>query len=268
MKHSTVRRWLAFLLSAVLLASLLPALSLTAGARDPKKVNASSADELKTYLESSTDYDITLTKSIDKYIDSTDVYQGFYTKEFNYNARLSQGQSTYHCTPTFQVWQDGREDGLFGDNKVDYFNPLTAKDEKVEAIKNGAYVFTYPLFEQNRGYKFKLKAYEQYTNSDDENNVVTTTVPLKNAIVTIDNQMSADRRVAAEAGMMGGVEYRPGDVIDDTALAQYVDVADNQLLLDEKGEATYTWSAGFPNIYDDLTRSLSISSPSISKMTA
>ncbi len=74
MKHSTVRRWLAFLLSAVLLASLLPALSLTAGARAPQKVNASSADELKTYLESSTDYDITLTKAIDKYIGETDVW--------------------------------------------------------------------------------------------------------------------------------------------------------------------------------------------------
>lgn len=203
--------------------------------------------------------DIDATNALMEYTDSTDVYQGAYTKEFNYNARLAQTQSTYYCTPTFQVWQDGREDGLFGDREVDYFNPLTGKVETVEAIKNGTYVFTYPLFEQNKAYKFKLKAYEQYTNSDDENNVVTSTVPLKNATVTIDNQMSADRRVAAEAGTMDGVEYRPGDVIDNIALAQYVDVADNQLLLDDEGEAIYTWSAGFPNIYDDLTRPLSIS---------
>ena len=86
MKHSTTRRLLAFLLTAVLLASLLPALSLTAGARAPQKVNAATADELKSYLESSTAYDITLTKDIDKYIGSTEVWCTVHgTKRLNVN---------------------------------------------------------------------------------------------------------------------------------------------------------------------------------------
>ena len=74
MKRTATRRLLAALLTAVLLAGLLPALSLTAGARAPQKVNASSADELKSYLESDTDYDITLTAEIDKYIGETEVW--------------------------------------------------------------------------------------------------------------------------------------------------------------------------------------------------
>ena len=194
--------------------------------------------------------DIDATNAVMEYTDTTDVYQGIYTKEFKYNARLAQTQSTYYCTPTFEVWQDGRDDGLFGDNEAIYFNQLTGKNEYIPAIADNAYVFGYPLFEMNRQYKFKLKGYEQYTNNDDENDVVTTIVPLKDAVVTIDNQMSADHAVAAELGIVNGVEYRPGDVID---LANQV-----EMQLNEKGEATYTWNAGFPNIYDDLTRPLAI----------
>ena len=193
--------------------------------------------------------DIDATNPLMEYTDSTDVYQEFYHKEFKYNTRLSQSQSTYYCTPTFEVWQDNRKDGLFGDDKATYYDTLTYDEEKVDAIANGAYVFGYPLFEQNKSYKFRMKAYEQYTNSDDENNVVTTTVPLKDAKVTIDNQMSADRVVAAEAGIVNGVECHPGDVID---LGNQV-----ELQLNDMGIATYTWSAGFPNT-DDLTRPMSI----------
>ena len=194
--------------------------------------------------------DIDATNAAMEYIDTTDVYQGAYTKEFRYNARLEQEQSTYHCSPTFQVWQEDREDGLFGNEEVDYFNSLTAKNEKVPAIEGDDYVFNYPLFEMNKKYKFHLKAFEQYTNSDDINNVVTTTIPLKDAKVIVDNQMSATRMVAAEAGSVNGVEYRIGDVIDDANQVE--------LQLNEKGEAIYTWSAGLPNINDDLTRSLAI----------
>ena len=206
--------------------------------------------------------DIDATDPLMEYTDSTDIYQEFYHKEFKYNARLAQSQSTFYCTPTFQVWQDGRDDGLFGDDKATYYNTLANEAErevKVDAIANGTYVFGYPLFEQNKEYKFRMKAYEQYINSDDENNVVTTTVPLKNALVTINNMMSSDRKVVAEACTIAGVDYRQGEVVSDEVLAQYVQVADNQLQLNEKGEATYTWSAGFPNIYDDLTLPLSIS---------
>ena len=74
MKHATTRRLLSAVLAVCLLASLLPTLSITAGARAPKKVTAATAEELKSYLESTTDYDITLTAKIDKYIGETDVW--------------------------------------------------------------------------------------------------------------------------------------------------------------------------------------------------
>ena len=202
--------------------------------------------------------DIDATNPLVEYTDTSEMNNDLYHKEFTYNARLAQSESTYHCTPTFMVWQDGRDDGLFGDDTATYFDPLTEEEENVPAIENGAYLFGYPLFEQSKDYTFKIKGYEQYTNSDDADNVVTTTVPLKNTLVTIDNQMSADRRVAAEEGTLDGRNYRPGDVIDNDALEQFMDVADNQLRLDDYGEAAYTWTAGMPNIYDDLTRSVAI----------
>ena len=205
--------------------------------------------------------DIDATNPLAENTDTTDIYQEFYYKEFKYNARLAQSQSTFYCSPTFQVWQDGRTDGLFGDDLTTYYNSLTDTDEDVVAIEDGAYKFTYPLFEQNKKYKFKLKAYEQYTNSDDENNVVTTTVPLKDALVTIDNQMSADRAVFTEEVTLNGKTYQPGDIVDAEAVSAAGGTmqTENQLRLNEKGEATYVWRAGFPNIYEDLTRALSIS---------
>ena len=70
MKHSITHRLLAALLIVVMLASLLPAISLTAGARAPIVRNIATADELKQYLEADGDYDLVLTKDISKYIDN------------------------------------------------------------------------------------------------------------------------------------------------------------------------------------------------------
>ena len=74
MKHSKLHRLLALVMAVVMLAGMLPALSLTAGARAPLVRNVATADELKQYLEAGEDYDLILTKDIDKYIDSADVW--------------------------------------------------------------------------------------------------------------------------------------------------------------------------------------------------
>ena len=74
MKHSRLQRMLALVTALVMLAGMLPALSLTAGARAPLTRNIATADELKQYLEDSGDYDLILTKDIDKYISSAEVW--------------------------------------------------------------------------------------------------------------------------------------------------------------------------------------------------
>ena len=74
MKHSKLHRLLACVMVVVMLAGLLPALSLTAGARAPLVRNVATADELRQYLEASEDYDLILTKDIDKYVDNVEVW--------------------------------------------------------------------------------------------------------------------------------------------------------------------------------------------------
>ena len=220
------------------------------------------SDKAEASFSGVTFSDIDATNPLMEYTDSTDAYNEIYHKEFKYNARLAQTQSTYHCTPTFTVTQLNREDGLFGDQLAVYYDNLTNKTDTLDAIVGGAYKFTYPLFEQNATYKFKLKAYEQYTNYDDADNVVTTTVPMKNTVVTIDNEMSANRAVFTEAVTLGGKTYKAGDIVDTEAIkaAGGTMLTENQLQLDEKGEAIYVWKAGFPNINEDdgMKRPLSI----------
>ena len=74
MKRTKLQRLLALVTAVVMLAGMLPALSLTAGARAPLTRIIATADELRQYLQDSGDYDLILSKDIDKYVSSAEVW--------------------------------------------------------------------------------------------------------------------------------------------------------------------------------------------------
>ena len=167
-------------------------------------------------------------------------------KEFDYNKKYVVA---YHSEPSFTVNQSGFENGAFGTASlelVDRRGNYTVNIVNEEGKPN--YTYGTPVFVQGDPYTFKLKGFEQYTNYDDEDNgPITSTVPLKECVVTISNALSDGQAVLAQ--VEEGSEYSAGDVYD---------LEPNELLLDENGEAIYTWKAGYPNITEPYSRTISM----------
>ena len=154
----------------------------------------------------------------------------------------------YHSEPNFTVKQIDFENGAFG--IASYETTDEIGNFKVDIVnEEGTPVYAYgtPFFIEGDPYTFKLKGYEEYTNNDGAE-PVTVTVPLENCVVTISNALSNDQAVIIDVPE-GEEELSVGDVLE---------LEENQLALDEKGEATYTWKAGSANITAPYSRNISM----------
>ena len=167
-------------------------------------------------------------------------------KEFEYNKKYVV---VYHSEPSFTVNQSGFENGALGISTIDLEDRRGKfKVNIVNEEGKPEYAYGTPVFLQGDPYTFKLKGFEQYTNYDDDGEPVTSTVPLKECVVTIANALSDGQSVLVQVEE-NNEDYNPGDVVD---------LEPNELLLDENGEAIYTWKAGYPNITEPYSRTISM----------
>ena len=154
----------------------------------------------------------------------------------------------YHSEPTFTVKQIDFENGAFGIASYETTDEIgNLKVDIVNEEGTPVYAYDTPFFIEGDPYTFKLKGYEEYTNYDGDE-PVTVTVPLENCVVTISNALSNDQAVIIDVPE-GEEELSVGDVLE---------LEENQLALDEKGEATYTWKAGSANITAPYSRNISM----------
>ena len=165
---------------------------------------------------------------------------------FTYHAKYS---GTYHSEPTFTVTQVGSENGKFGIENYTITNETGSYDVAIIDESTGKYNYGAPIFISGDPYTFKLKGYEQYTNEDDSENIITSTVPLEDCVVTISNALSNEQTVMVEVEENNEDNLKVGDVLD---------LQPNQCTLDENGEAVYKWKPGYANITPPYTRTLSI----------
>jgi hypothetical protein len=170
---------------------------------------------------------------------------------YRYNKLLKQ---TYHSTPNFNVRQNDHDDGAFG------IDTLSIEDEEGKLVirdiysigSDGKPVYKYydaAIFEMSERYTFDMEAFEEYVNHDGTT-PVTDHVPLSELVVTINNALSNQQPIYIEDGTSDGKEVKAGEVAK---------LLSNQLQLDDKGKATYTWTAGLPNISEPYTRTISMS---------
>ena len=166
---------------------------------------------------------------------------------YSYNTML---RNTYHSEPTFTVKQQGREDGSFGISSYKFTDDIgevevsdiyTVADGKV-TYNYGVEGFKSPLFVKEDPYTFLLEGYEEYVNAD---NGETDHVPLVGNTVTVNNALSGEQSVYIEDN--GG--HKAGEIVE---------MVNNQLELDSLGRATYIWRAGYPNIAEPYTRTISM----------
>lgn len=115
-----------------------------------------------------------------------------------------------------------------------------------------AYTYNYPVFLQGKVYDFDLNLYETYHNYDTGKTI---DVPLPNVVVTVGNEMGNGNTVAIEtAAGETMTDYKGRTMVD----GSIVELKENEVMTDEQGHATYSWTCGWPNIQDDFTRTLTM----------
>ncbi len=141
--------------------------------------------------------------------------------------------------PSFEVTQDGLPLGAYGIDSYEFVDGDYKDTLQIMNIAEDgtvAYNYTYPVFIQGEQYKFGLYGYERYENRDNSDNVIVDDVSLRDVVVTVTNQLSADQKVVIDEGENEG---------------KILELAANEILLDSAGRASYTFTAGFPNIIEE-----------------
>ncbi len=166
-----------------------------------------------------------------------------------------------HVTPTLEVTDENRKDGLFGDGTYIYNDQLTQKKDTVALIgADTTYTMGYPVFTQNNTYTLNLFGYERFVNYDKVKADMPDSVdkvPMRGVTVTLSNELGAQQILNVEgdsvkvAGSKGdSVWVKTGDVEQ---------LADNTVTLDSvSGKATYAFKVTFPQITSPYTRRLNI----------
>ncbi len=160
---------------------------------------------------------------------------------------------TYRSNPVMDITQQGLPAGVFGvdsitvrDSGKDLKLPLFTYDE---TTKKATYNYKYPIFQMGRTYKFKVKAYEPYTNNDTGTPKVYKDM-LRDSIITFDNELGSEALVSAVDTTAEGHTLKRGDMVK---------LESGQVKLDSIGEGTYTWIAGIPSLTAPHTRNLNAS---------
>ncbi len=214
------------------------------------RVTVMNNEEATDQINQQSFANINATSASELFRDSVEVDEGKY-ESFKY---CTSQIISYNSTPSFTVTDKSNGFGAFGEATVEYDDPLEGSVDVPVYIYNEDYntlyyKFDYPIFNQYGTYTFMIKAFEEYKNYDDPENIVTTIVPLEGAKVTVANELSSEQSVYAEDGEVDGIRVSQGD---------FASITENSFELNDKGEAIYQWVAGFPNISGDFTRNINI----------
>lgn len=171
---------------------------------------------------------------------------------FPYDVKLLQ--TFLDPNPKFVISQIDKEGsakvGAYGiktfttqDGKTTY-NDLWSWDEANQKVD---YAVGSPLFVQNDRYEFGLEAYDEYVNNDDSSSPVTTKVPQRGVVVTVQNPLSSEQSFIVNSPY---TEVTAGSIYQ---------LKENQVRLGSDGKGTYRWTAGMPNVTSPYTRTINIS---------
>jgi len=161
---------------------------------------------------------------------------------FNYDLKRNY---IYRSPAKITVTDLNNGSDFFGETTYNVTNADGSKSDVSLVSANGGYRFGYPIFVQENTYQFDYYGCEEYQFKETENaEPDIDQVPLQGVELTIQNQFAGTTSVSV--GQNG--DYGDGDIAESE---------DNVITLDNLGHATYTFTAGFPNIKYPHTLSLS-----------
>lgn len=145
----------------------------------------------------------------------------------------------YRSEPRFSVSDAGNTLGAFGDSLFVYTDlnqlPVLRDTIALYRLEGGTvnYTLGYPVFTKLNSYTWQVRAFEEYSNNDGAETLVDV-VPLQDLSISVDNALASMR-----------VD------MDTTTQTSTLTPGSDTISLDEKGEAMYRFTAGFPNLSGD-----------------
>lgn len=174
---------------------------------------------------------------------------------FDYVASMKMA---YTNGATMTVTDLGNADGALGesvvmgkdDNEVEHTLDAYTVDTATGAV---TYTQGAPLLLQNKPYKYKISAYQEYVNYDGgKGNEVVDRMPMAGSVITIANDyaMGAPICISGDAAKVG-MSARELEMAN-------VELNDDELQMDEKGQVIYQFTAGLPKTVSPYTRGCTI----------
>lgn len=181
-----------------------------------------------------------------------------YTDSVNYKTvtYLQKLDAIYYAQPELTITQWGNQDGALGEKTYFVGLPSGQVDTlPLYTVENDQPTYTLgtPAYLQGKTYSWDIHVFETYINNDAPKTPVTTLQPMRNAIVTIENELG-EKEVAQEDGKYVGEK---GDTMQVVA-GQIISLEQNQVLLDSLGMANYLFTVGQPNIVEPYTYNTNI----------
>lgn len=178
---------------------------------------------------------------------------------FDYVASMKMA---YTNGATMIVTDLGNPDGALGeasisgkdDNDVEHTVNAYTVDEQTGAVtyREGA-----PLLRQNKTYKFKIRAYQEYVNYDGEEPVADR-MPMSGSIITIANDYASGTPICINDENPANIGKSARELAAEGNLPAGVQLEDDELELDDKGEVVYQFVAGLPKTESPYTRGCTI----------
>lgn len=181
-----------------------------------------------------------------------------YTDSVNYKSitYLQKLDAIHYEQPELTITQRSNQDGALGE-KTYYVGLPSGQVDTIPlyTVENDQLTYTLgtPAYLQNKTYSWDIHVFETYVNNDDPQAPITTLQPMRNAIVTIENELG-EKEVAMEDGKYVGEK---GDTMQVVA-GQIISLDQNQVLLDSLGTANYLFTVGQPNIVEPYTYNTNI----------
>ena len=180
-------------------------------------------------------------------------------QSFDYIASMKMA---YTNGATMIVTDLGNPDGALGeasisgkdDNDVEHTVNAYTVDEQTGAVtyREGA-----PLLRQNKTYKFKIQAYQEYVNYDGEEEVADR-MPMSGSIITIANDYASGTPICINDENPDNIGKSARELQAEGKLPAGVQLDDDELELDDKGEVVYQFIAGLPKTVSPYTRGCTI----------
>lgn len=151
----------------------------------------------------------------------------------------------HHNDAVITVTETTNTDNAFGDDSCDVYDPGTGIYETISLYNVGdhhevSYNYGYPIYTIGHEYEYRIHAAEHYTNYDNPDGPLSYEDVIAGAEVEVTNQFCGEQIVLQDNGELAGDAYS------------------NKITLDADGNATYRFTAGYPNISSPYTRSLNI----------